>query len=93
MSLRTIARLIDLPHDAGVAGIVRPTCPGCHRVLPIDESFDGMRVCRICIAHSHIEKCSRGESLTPEMPMGNRCVRTALTTSISASARCKRHGR
>jgi hypothetical protein len=28
--LRAIPRLLELLHAAGVAGIVRPTCPGCH---------------------------------------------------------------
>ncbi|KZF17837.1 hypothetical protein [Rhodococcus sp. EPR-134] len=57
--LRAIPRLIDLLHGAGVAGIVRPICPGCHRVVRIDKPLNGMRVCRMCIAHSRIEKCSR----------------------------------
>ncbi|CAN5679823.1 hypothetical protein BH09ACT7_BH09ACT7_61080 [soil metagenome] len=57
--LRAIPRLIDLLHAAGVAGIVRPACPGCHRVVRIDKPLDGMRVCRMCIAHSRIEECVR----------------------------------
>lgn len=58
-SLRAIPRLIDLLHSANVAGIVRPTCPGCRRVVRIDKPLGGMRVCRMCIAHSRVEKCSR----------------------------------
>lgn len=57
--LRAIPRLIDLLHTAGVAGIVRPTCPRCHRVVRIDKPLNGMRVCRTCIAHSRIEECAR----------------------------------
>jgi hypothetical protein len=57
--LRAILRLIDLLHTAGVAGIVRPSCPGCHRVVRIDKPLDGQRVCRTCIAHSRVEECSR----------------------------------
>ncbi|MFF5030416.1 site-specific integrase, partial [Streptomyces collinus] len=30
---RAILRFIDLLHEAGVAGIVRPACPRCHRVV------------------------------------------------------------
>jgi hypothetical protein len=57
--LRAVPRLIDLLHAAGVAGIVRPACPGCHRVVRIDKPLDGVRVCRMCIAHSRIEQCAR----------------------------------
>jgi hypothetical protein len=57
--LRAIPRLVDLLHAAGVAGILRPTCPGCHRVVRIDKPLDGMRVCRTCIAHSRIQECAR----------------------------------
>jgi hypothetical protein len=55
---RAILRLIDLLHEAGVTGIVRPSCPGCHRVVRIDKPLDGQRVCRTCISHSRIEECS-----------------------------------
>lgn len=57
--LRAIPRLIELLHAAGVAGIVRPACPRCHRVVRIDKPLDGMRVCRTCIAHSRIAECVR----------------------------------
>lgn len=57
--LRAIPRFIDLLHAAGVTGIVRPACPRCHRVVRIDKPLDGMRVCRMCIAHSRIEECVR----------------------------------
>jgi hypothetical protein len=57
--LRAIPRLIDLLAAAGVAGIVRPTCPRCRRVVRIDKPLDGVRVCRTCIAHSRIEECGR----------------------------------
>src|SRR5262249_55068540 len=35
--LRAIPRLVEALHAAGVAGIVRPACPGCHRVVRIDK--------------------------------------------------------
>ena len=57
--LRAIPRLIELLHAAGVAGIVRPACPGCHRVVRIDKPLDGVRVCRTCIAHSRTQECAR----------------------------------
>jgi hypothetical protein len=53
-----ILRLIDLLHAADVAGIVRPSCLLCRRVVRIDKPLDGQRVCRTCIAHSPIEECS-----------------------------------
>ena len=64
--LRAIPRLIDELHAVGVAGIVRPACPGCHRVVRIDKPLDGVRVCRTCIAHSRAEPCARcGASREP----------------------------
>jgi hypothetical protein len=57
--VRAIVPLIDALHAAGVAGIVRPACPRCHRVVRIDKPLDGQRVCRTCIAHTRIEKCAR----------------------------------
>ncbi|MEU9370579.1 hypothetical protein AB0D71_39160 [Streptomyces avermitilis] len=55
-SHRAILRFIDLLHDAGVAGIVRPAGPRCLRVVRIDKPLDGQRVCRNCIAKSRIEE-------------------------------------
>jgi hypothetical protein len=57
--LRAIPRFIEALHAAGVAGIIRPACPRCHRVVRIDKPLEGMRVCRTCIAHSRIEQCAR----------------------------------
>lgn len=57
--LRAIPRFIDLLHAAGVAGIVRPACPRCRRVVRIDKPLGGARVCRTCIAHSRIAECAR----------------------------------
>ncbi|MFC8829646.1 site-specific integrase [Streptomyces sp. NPDC057137] len=56
---RAILRFIDLLHEAGVAGIVRPSCPRCHRVVRIDKPLDGQRVCRNCIANSRVAECVR----------------------------------
>ncbi|MEU5082993.1 MULTISPECIES: hypothetical protein [Streptomyces] len=56
---RAILKFIDLLHEAGVAGIVRPSCPRCHRVVRIDKPLDGQRVCRNCIAKSRVEECVR----------------------------------
>ncbi|SHN22872.1 hypothetical protein [Actinacidiphila paucisporea] len=56
---RAILKFVDLLHEAGVAGIVRPACPRCQRVVRIDKPLDGQRVCRNCIAKSRIEQCVR----------------------------------
>jgi hypothetical protein len=48
--LRAIPRFTEALHVAGVAGIVRPACLGCHRAVRIDKPLDGVRVCRMCIA-------------------------------------------
>ena len=58
-ALRAIPRLIDLLHAAGVAGVIRPACGRCRRVMRIDKPLDGVRVCRTCIARSRIEQCAR----------------------------------
>jgi len=64
--LRAIPRFIGLLHDAGVAGVVRPACGRCHRVVRIDKPLDGVRVCRACIARSRAERCARcGASREP----------------------------
>ena len=57
--LRVIPRFIEHLHAARVAGVVLPTCPGCHRVVRIDKPLNGIRVCRTCIAHSRREECCR----------------------------------
>ena len=57
--LRAVLRLADALHAAGVAGIARPACPGCHRVVRIDTPLNGVRVCRTCIAHSRARQCAR----------------------------------
>jgi hypothetical protein len=57
--LRAVPRFIEALHAAGLAGIARPACPGCHRVVRIDKPLGGVRVCRACIAHSRSEQCAR----------------------------------
>ena len=57
--VRTILRLVEALHAAGVAGITRPACPGCHRVVRIDKPLNGVRVCRTCVAHLRAGPCAR----------------------------------
>ena len=46
-------------YGAGVAGVVRPACGRCGRVVRIDKPLDGVRVCRTRIARSRTEPCAR----------------------------------
>ena len=57
--LRAIPRFIEMLDDAGIAGVVRPACGRCGRVVRIDKPLDGVRVCRSCIAQSRAEPCAR----------------------------------
>ena len=57
--LRAIPRFIEMLHVAGGAGVVRPSCGRCGRVVRIDKPLDVVRVCRTCIAHSRAEPCGR----------------------------------
>jgi hypothetical protein len=57
--LRAIPRFIEILDDAGIAGVVRPSCGRCGRVMRIDKPLDGVRVCRTCIARSRTEPCAR----------------------------------
>lgn len=54
-----VLRLINLLAEAGVAGIVRPPCSRCDRVVRLDRTLDGRWVCRKCVAQSRAEQCSR----------------------------------
>jgi len=64
--LRAIPRFIEALHAAGVAGVVRPACGRCGRLVRIDKPLDGVRVCRACIARSRREQCARcGASREP----------------------------
>jgi len=57
--LRAIPRFIEMLDGAGVAGVVRPACGRCGRVVRIDKPLGGVRVCRSCIARSRAEQCAR----------------------------------
>lgn len=56
--LPSVLRLIDQLLDAGVAGIVRPACPGCDRVIPLHRKINGLWLCRTCVAHSRAVACA-----------------------------------
>jgi hypothetical protein len=94
--LRAIPRLIDLLHAAGIAGIVRPSCPGCDRVVRIDKPLHGMRVCRTCIAHSRLQQCARcgarREPVTRDENGRPLCVNCFITDPANLET-CLRCGR
>jgi hypothetical protein len=54
-----VLRLIERLCQAGAAGIVRPPCPHCGRVIPLVKPRDGVRLCRNCVARSRAGPCSR----------------------------------
>jgi hypothetical protein len=57
--LRAVPRFVELLHDAGVAGIVRPSCGHCGRTVRIDKPLHGVRACRRCHARSRAQPCGR----------------------------------
>jgi len=57
--LRAIPRLVEMLHDACIAGVVRPSCGHCGRTVRIDKPLAGVRACRSCIAKSRAEQCAR----------------------------------
>lgn len=54
----SVLRLIDALLEAGVAGVVRPACPHCGRVITLSKSRGGVRLCRNCVAKARAERCS-----------------------------------
>ena len=81
--LRAIPRFIEMLHDAGVAGVVRPACGRCGRVVRIDKPLDGVRVCRTCIAHSRTEPCARCGAIREPVTRDGQGGRSARTASSS----------
>jgi uncharacterized protein YidB (DUF937 family) len=55
----SVLRLIGSLADAGAAGIVRPPCPHCGRVIALVKPRDGLRLCRNCVARSRAVPCAR----------------------------------
>ncbi|QXU51796.1 site-specific integrase [Rhodococcus sp. LW-XY12] len=78
-----VLRLIDALCAAGATGIVRPPCPGCGRVTPLNRLRDGQRICRRCSSVGRAVPCSRcGKPREPAgrddqgLPLCSRCVLT-----------------
>ncbi|MGX7674614.1 hypothetical protein [Plantactinospora sp. DSM 117369] len=46
--VQAVIRLIDLLTEAGVAGVVRPACPRCDRLVALVKWVDGVRICQRC---------------------------------------------
>jgi hypothetical protein len=55
--LRAIPRFTEMLCDAGIAGVVRPSCGHCGRTVRIDKPLDGVRACRRCHARSRAVPC------------------------------------
>jgi hypothetical protein len=58
-----VLRLIDALCQAGVAGIVRPPCPHCGRVIPLVKRRTGRWLCRNCVAKSRAVPCARCQTV------------------------------
>jgi hypothetical protein len=56
--LPSVLRLIDQLVDAGVAGVIRPACPGCGRVIPLHRRIGEAWMCRTCVAHIRAVACA-----------------------------------
>jgi hypothetical protein len=54
-----VLRLIEELRDVGAQNITRPTCPGCQRSVRLHRRLDGRWHCRMCLAHSRAQPCSR----------------------------------
>lgn len=57
-SIPSVLRLIEVLCDKGATGIVKPACPQCGRVVPL-EAWGGMRICRKCRVTNSAEPCRR----------------------------------
>jgi hypothetical protein len=57
--LRAIPRFAEILDEAGVAGVVRPSCGHCGRTVRIYKPLDGVRACRRCHARSRAQPCGR----------------------------------
>jgi len=55
---RVVLALIDELERAGAAGVVRPACPGCGRVVRLYEPVEGQRLCRRCHSARRVEQCA-----------------------------------
>lgn len=54
----SVLRLIGKLCEAGAAGIVRPPCPQCGRVIALHRPIGGRWLCRNCVARSRARPCS-----------------------------------
>ncbi len=54
----SVLRLIGKLCEAGAAGVVRPPCPQCGRVIALHRPIGGRWLCRNCVARSRATPCS-----------------------------------
>lgn len=55
----SVLRLIDKLCDAGARAIVRPACPRCGRAVALVKPWEGVRLCRNCLARARAVACAR----------------------------------
>ncbi len=91
-----VLRFIEVLIASGVTGVVRPSCPRCHRAVRIQKPLDGQRVCRNCIAKSRVERCFRcGQAREPAVrdEQGRPLCPTCLVTDPTNLETCVNCGR
>lgn len=55
----TVITFIEALRARGIAGIVAPSCPFCHRTVRLTRRRDGLRSCKSCWAEAHAKPCTR----------------------------------
>ena len=85
-----VLRLIDALCAAGATRVQRPACPRCQRVVTLNKTHEGLRICRNCCARACAVACvsaERSANRRHGTPKGNRCVHTALSTTACSGGR------
>lgn len=91
-----VLKLIDALCDGGAAGIRRPACPRCGRIVALGKHLDRMRVCRACCARARAIPCSRcGTVREPAArdEQGRPLCPHCLSTDPANLEQCARCGR
>lgn len=55
----SIVTLIQALRERGVAGVVAPACPFCHRLVSLPRGRDGLRCCKSCWNQAHEKRCAQ----------------------------------
>jgi hypothetical protein len=86
-----LLRLIDALRAAGAAGVVRPACPLCRRVMALSKKKDGQRICRACSARDRAVRPVGGAHAHSASPSAGRAGNAGPVASTVDAA--PRYGR